>query len=546
MKFLTYLYRQSNRSSLLFLFLGILSGLANASILAFIDVVTSQIGTQKTIRYDHIIVFLSILCFFFISQRIFSKYLIRLTEEIIFNVRIKILTTVREIDYLNFQKIGSENIYTCLTQDTERMSNAASAIIYAITSLITIIFCIGYMAYTSWIAFFLTIIVIAIGVLVYWVRQNQIEKDLSTARGLQSKLFYFVKDLLFGFKELKMNASKGSDLHDNYLVKTGEETKKMTVKAIVRLLDNSLTGQGLLFILIGFILFVFPLISEDPHVIITYIFIILYMLGPFEGLMALVPAITQAEIAINRINEIEQYTSSLKSTSSSESGKNHFLDFKTIELKEVRFSYPDEKNPFTIGPINLTITKGEIIFLTGGNGSGKTTLFNLTLGLYHPQEGTIKVTGEELKETDYDQYRELFSPIFSDFYLFDTFYGVKSIVKKRVEDLLKLMQLDHIVAYEDGKFSKTNLSSGQRKRLALIISLLEDKPILALDEWAADQDPVFRKHFYENLLPQFVAEGKTIIAITHDDKYFHIADKLIKMEYGQMCLVPKPIEQDTI
>ena len=534
MKLLTYLYNQSNNKSLLFLTLGILSGFSNAAILGFIDFVVGEINHQTTIQYSRITIFFLVVAFFFLSQRIFSRYLIRLTEEIIFNVRLKILEAIRQINYADYQKVGSEKVYTCLTQDTDRLSNAASAIIYAITALITILFCIVYMAYISWIAFLLTVVIIVAGVMVYWIRQKKIEKDLSTARDLETKLFYYVKDLLFGFKELKMNRKKSNDLHANYIVKTGHHSKDLTIKAIAKLLDNSLTGQALLFMLIGFILFVFPLISDDTESVITYIFIILYISGPFETLMALIPAITEAEIAIDRINDIEQFATTLNTHAPNLNAENEVSSFNTLSLNKVSFAYEEALSGFKIGPIDLTIRKGEVVFLTGGNGSGKTTLFNLILGLYHPNNGNISIDNIVLQPEDSDQYSVLFSPVFADFYLFETFYGLSEVDEKRVKKYLTLMELDHIVTFEDGKFSEISLSTGQRKRLALIIALLDDRPILALDEWAADQDPIFRKRFYEQLIPEFVKDGKTIVAITHDDKYFHTADQLIKMEYGKI------------
>ena len=173
-----------------------------------------------------------------------------------------------------------------------------------------------------------------------------------------------------------------------------------------------------------------------------------------------------------------------------------------------------------------------MVFIAGGNGSGKTTLFKLLTGLYKPTRGSILVNGKILSDLE---YRQLFSPIYSDFHLFEKLYGYQNKVDEtKIEELIKLMGLEEKVNFTDFGFSSTSLSTGQRKRLALISALIEDKPILVLDEWAADQDPQFRKFFYHQILPDLKKKGTTIIAITHDDNYFDMADRLYKMAEGQL------------
>lgn len=216
------------------------------------------------------------------------------------------------------------------------------------------------------------------------------------------------------------------------------------------------------------------------------------------------------------------------------------VDFQTIEFKSVYFHYPakDPSSAFSVGPIDLVLQKGESLFLIGGNGSGKSTLLKLLTGLYFPVSGEVCVDGRRIDYQDYPAYRELFSAIFDDFFLFDRIYGVDEVPAERIQSLLKLMQLENKVRFENGAFSDINLSTGQRKRLAMIVSLLDDKPICVYDEWAADQDPEFRKYFYGQLLEDLKAQGKTIIAVSHDDRYFHVADRVIKMDYGKMAYLP--------
>jgi putative ATP-binding cassette transporter len=218
------------------------------------------------------------------------------------------------------------------------------------------------------------------------------------------------------------------------------------------------------------------------------------------------------------------------------------FDFDDIVLDGISFSYPSKNNDgvFSVGPFKDTLRKGELLFIIGGNGSGKSTFLKLLTGLYYPSAGGIHVGTKQVDHTNYQAYRELFTTVYTDFHLFDKIYGVADLQQADVEYWLEKMHLQHKVSYQDGGFTSTSLSTGQRKRLALIAALLENKPVLVLDEFAADQDPGFRKYFYEILLMELKATGKTIIAVTHDDHYFHVADRVLKMDEGLMSPYDKP------
>ena len=119
---------------------------------------------------------------------------------------------------------------------------------------------------------------------------------------------------------------------------------------------------------------------------------------------------------------------------------------------------------------------------------------------------------------------------------------------QRGNELLAKLHLQNKVKVQDGAFTTLTLSQGQRKRLALVVAYLENRPFLVFDEWAADQDPVFKEIFYHELLPELRAMGKTILVISHDDRYFHLADRLIRMENGRLTHAnskPSKTEVDT-
>ena len=196
-----------------------------------------------------------------------------------------------------------------------------------------------------------------------------------------------------------------------------------------------------------------------------------------------------------------------------------------------------EEQGFLLGPITLKMGSGELVFIVGSNGSGKSTLAKLMTGLYAPQSGEILLNGEPITAANVEWYRQHFATTFSDVYLFDSYLGFdEDRLDREVGKYLKEFQLDHKVSVNNGVLSTTSLSQGQRKRLALLTAFLEDRPIYLFDEWASDQDPAFREMFYEQMLIQLKERGKLVIVITHDDRYFHLADRVLKLNYGRVEL----------
>jgi putative pyoverdin transport system ATP-binding/permease protein len=102
------------------------------------------------------------------------------------------------------------------------------------------------------------------------------------------------------------------------------------------------------------------------------------------------------------------------------------------------------------------------------------------------------------------------------------------------------MELEQKTGIVGRTFSDVNLSTGQRKRLAMIALVLERRPICIFDEWAADQDVHFRQKFYQVILPWLKSQGKTVIAVTHDERYFDAADQRIHLEVR----APPPIQAE--
>ena len=211
--------------------------------------------------------------------------------------------------------------------------------------------------------------------------------------------------------------------------------------------------------------------------------------------------------------------------------------WQTLELSQIVHTYQsgEADHLFTVGPINLTLESGELIFIVGGNGSGKSTLAKLITGLYIPESGELRLDGNPITDANREWYRQHFSTVFSDFYLFERLISSEDLtLDAQAQKYLKKLELDRKVSVQDGQISTTALSQGQRKRLALLTAYLDDRPIYLFDEWAADQDPLFREIFYTQLLSELKQRGKTVLVISHDDHYFHVADRIIKLDYGRI------------
>jgi putative ATP-binding cassette transporter len=258
---------------------------------------------------------------------------------------------------------------------------------------------------------------------------------------------------------------------------------------------------------------------------------------PLESILENLPAIAQASIALRKIDTLGLSLASRAETIPQDK-PNPQPFFNSIELVQITHTYrrENEESNFTLGPIDLTFHPGELIFIVGGNGSGKSTLAKLVTGLYIPDAGKIRLDGEPITEQNREAYRQLFATVFSDFYLFERILGINlDNLDTQAQQYLRQLQLEHKVQVKEGILSTTDLSQGQRKRLALLTAYLEDRPIYLFDEWASDQDPLFREIFYKQLLPELKHRSKAVLVISHDDRYFHLADRTIELDYGKLA-----------
>jgi putative ATP-binding cassette transporter len=295
-------------------------------------------------------------------------------------------------------------------------------------------------------------------------------------------------------------------------------------------------GELLFFIILGLLVFGLPKLTPINNSVLSgYVLTITYLTRPLQSILEILPAFSQASIALQKIDTLGLSLASRAESISSKSELQPF--FKKIELSQIVHAYhtEQEESNFTVGPIDLTFHPSELVFIVGGNGSGKSTLAKLITGLYIPEFGEIRLDGKSITEQNREAYRQLFATVFSDFYLFERILGINlNNLDAQAQEYLRKLHLEHKVQIQEGVLSTTDLSQGQRKRLALLTAYLEDRPIYLFDEWASDQDPFFREIFYKQLLPELKNRGKAVLVISHDDRYFYLADRVIKLEYGKL------------
>lgn len=519
--------------------LGLISGIMSFLFLAFINLMIQLVLKEKnTADFNYIILFCSLMIAFIWSRRALAYIVIKFSQNIFWRLRSEILQTILKANFYHFNK-RKDQIYAVLVNDINVLTNFSLSIIQFLSALIMAIGCFTYMGTQSMSLLLITLGVSVFGIILYWIGVYFNEKKLARSRELESNFMTSFLDILSGFKEIHMAPKIGRDIFNRKIRKISNESFINNTKAYTGFLNVQITGEVLFYTLIAFILiFNSFFINESPASIVNFVFILLYLLGSINTIMLIIPSFVQAKIASGKIYKLKSELNDERFENLLENKGISIDEFNALTISDLMFSYENEKNEvrFSVGPLNFSLKKGEAIFIYGGNGSGKTTLINAILGILQSNSGTINFNEAELCATNYDEYRTLFSVVFSDFHLFEELYGFENIYEKEINDYLEMFELTEKVSYKNNSFSSTNLSTGQRKRLALIIALIRHNPILVLDEWAADQDPLFRKKFYTQIIPKLKAKGFSIIAITHDDAYYHVADKLYKMEFGQLTL----------
>lgn len=543
---LKYLIKQSKSLLLSASLASIVHGICSVLLLAQIS---SALTTTEADQNDTALIFavtaLCVMLTYVVAAILFERLGQRAHAELRGFIARKVIVA----DYRQLELLGAARVQSALSEHCTRVAEFFVSFPVILTNAVVVAGCLVYMAFLSWQVFLLAVLVIGFGSLGYHLAHLRAIRHLDIAAQEQDSLFSYFRSLTDGAKELRLNRDKRITFYDDVLQQSIEKVRKERTFGMSVFVASAGWGNFLIYAFIGMVLFILVGDVPDRTLIMTgYALIFVYMLGPLEALLLNIPRANLAQVSAERIEEI---TRSLSSTES-QTDKIELPPLQSIVLQKVlhRYYHEQKDEMFTLGPIDLQFHPGEITFLVGGNGSGKTTLAKLLVGLYPQEEGKIILNGTIVDDTNRDYYRQFFTTIFSDFHLFDRLLetGHGKDLDQKGNALLAKLHLQNKVKVQDGAFTTLTLSQGQRKRLALVVAYLENRPFLVFDEWAADQDPIFKEIFYYELLPELRAMGKTILVISHDDRYFHLADRLIRMENGRLTFddqKPSDIETRT-
>lgn len=536
MNLITFLIRSSWHMVMMAVVTGFLSGGSSAGLIALISTAASRTNStpMSLIAWG----FAGLAIISLITSIISQIMLIRLAQNAVLELRMRLSRQILASELSHLENLGNSKLLASLIEDIQAVANAVYQMPALFINLAIVFGCVVYITWLSWIVLLMVIGLAVVAIASCQWLLNRGEKMLALAREDEDQIFHDLSTITSGIKELKLHHKRRQVFLNEKLQAVSADFRYHNVTGLSYFAITSSWGQLVFFFALGFVLFTLPnLLTVNQQTLSGYILTFTYLVVPMDNIVGKLPLLSKANIALQKI---ESLGLSLASRSEEIDLQPPVVNAKwqNLKLRDVTHTYytDQEDNSFILGPINLTLSPQEIVFIVGGNGSGKSTLAKLITGLYNPEKGEIFLDQELITEHNREWYRQHFSVIFADFYLFAELLGLDNPhLDVQAQKYLQQLQLTGKVSITHGKISTTALSQGQRKRLALLTAYLEDRPIYLFDEWAADQDPVFKDIFYTQLLPELKARGKTVLVISHDDRYFDLADRIVKLDYGKIA-----------
>lgn len=472
-----------------------------------------------------------------VAYRAGQKALISRTSEAIEQAldewRGRISGKVARLTLRDTEDLSRGRLLDGLSRSYEQLSQTVVPLVAGLEAVILLACMLTYLLTLSVTAGLMTILVAGSLVVAYLNTAGGMQRSMADAGQADANLARLSEDLVDGFKELKLADHKRSAL----LADTAKASsavafhRSQTAEIISQLISS---GNSASYLLAGTVVFLLPIFTGADAGISRIVTAVLFLLGPIGGVVGAAQQYATARFAIGSITAFE---ASVDDRLAPEAEGPDYTDFTSLVIERGHYSHPrqDGELGFCVHDLSATFTRGQIIFITGANGSGKTTAMRLLTGLYPLQGGTILIDGQAVSSPPPPSFRNLFATVFADYHIFGKAYGLDEAGHARFEEALELLQIrGKLPADLMGALNRDALSTGQRKRLALALALAEGRPILLLDEWAADQDPHTRERFYREVLPALKASGKTVIAVTHDERYFGCADKRYHMDEGRL------------
>jgi len=540
------LLAQSRRTMLLAIVASALSAVAGVMIIGGVNHALEH-GIES-LTYS-VMVYVVMVAILFISGVWSQSLLVGLGHRMVYQLRLQLIKRILNTSLERQEQLGGPALYNVLTRDVTMVANATKQLPISFYNSLLLLAGISYLAWLSPLLFVCTLMVVALGVWGDFKLVGRTKILMANVRRFDEHLFEQYEAVIEGRNELGLSQPRRHHLFEKRFEPAAKGAMDAAVKADLLWAINLNWTTVLVFSLIGLVFFLgVTQESITQDVVVGYVLTTMFLRTPIAMILGAIPSVIRGTVALKAIDKLM-----LADVHHIDSGLNKIVSdvsFESLQLDNACYQYPQvgDELGFNLGPVNFQINRGELVFLVGGNGSGKSTLAKLLTGLYLPTKGSVNFNGIMVTHDNVLNYRSCFSTIFSNFFLFDDVldgsYKADSDLqrddsgddhfKSRVDHYLKRLAIDHKVSIEKGKLSTTSLSQGQRKRLALLLMYMEDRQVLLLDEWAADQDPVFRDVFYREILPELKAAGKTIIAISHDDRYFDAADRVYRLEGGRI------------
>ncbi|KHS74323.1 multidrug transporter membrane component/ATP-binding component [Pectobacterium brasiliense] len=527
MELLRIVYQQYRWPFLAVILLSLLSAALGIGLIAFINLQLIETVNQSLSVLPQ---FLGLLLLLMGVTLVSQLALTTLGHHFVYRLRGQFIKRILDTNIARIEQIGSAQLLASLSSD---IRNITIAFVRLPELIQGIVLTLGSAAYLAWLSpkmLVVTSVWIAITLWGGFMLVSRVYSHLTQVREAEDRLQKDYETVINGRKELTLNRERAQKLYEEVYQANAQDYRQNVIRADTFHLSAVNWSNIMMLGVIGAVFFMANNLGwADTNVAATYSLTLLFLRTPMLQAVGALPTLLSAQVAFNKLKrfDLADYQEPFSAAVAP-------ADWHTLELRDVVFRYDD--SGFEVGPINLVIKRGELVFLIGGNGSGKSTLAMLLTGLYTPVSGSLLLDNRPVTAETCEDYQKLFSAIFTDFHLFGQMMGPHGTEPDTalVDSWLDRLNMRHKLTLENHQVMNLQLSQGQRKRVALLLAVAEQRDILLLDEWAADQDPQFRRVFYLELLPQLRALGKTIVAISHDDHYFEHADRLLEMHQGTL------------